>query len=91
MCDVAAGVRHAYPVAKRNDGDEVGAFYSDNAPEQMAAAEKMGRRHVLNRLLNLASGPCSRELESTGGTESCVLATRAFAFVSDYPLVQELL
>ena len=62
ISDVATGFKYAYPFAKRNteatvkafqhfisSSDEVGTFYSDNAPELIAAAEQMGWRHVLSQ------------------------------------------
>ena len=62
ISDVATGFKYVYPFAKRNaeatvkafqhftsSSDEVGTFYSDNAPELIAAAEQMGWRHVLSQ------------------------------------------
>ena len=60
--DVATGFMYVYPNARRTTNaavlamkhfvghkDEVGVFYSDNAPELISAMKVLQRRHVLSR------------------------------------------
>ena len=107
ISDVATGFKYAYPFAKGNteatvkafqhftsSSDEVGTFYSDNAPELIAAAEEMGWRHVLSQEYihksnavaersNRARGNSSRTC--TGRIESFILAAlrKALVFISE--------